>query len=180
MIKLIILDRDGVINYDSEEYIKSADEWQAIPGSLEAIAKLNQHGYQVVVVTNQSGLARGKFTHQTLDAIHQKMRQQLAELGGKIEDIFFCPHGPDEGCDCRKPRPGLFKQISAQLGVPLDGVLTVGDKLSDIEAAKAVGASPVLVKTGYGQTYVDKGELPEELLVYDDLAAVVEDLIPTS
>ena len=178
-MKLIILDRDGVINYDSDEYIKSAAEWQALPGSLEAIAKLNRHGYSVVVASNQSGLARGKFSREGLEKIHQKMTRQLAQLGGKIEAVFFCPHAPDDGCDCRKPRAGLFRQIAAQLGVCLDGVPAVGDKLSDIAAAQAAGCRPVLVKTGYGRRHLDREEVPTALPVYADLAAVVAALLQT-
>ncbi len=176
-MKLIILDRDGVINYDSKDYIKSAAEWQALPGSLEAIARLNRHGYRVAVVSNQSGLAQGKFTRAALQAIHEKMQQELAQHGGRIEAIFFCPHAPDEGCDCRKPRPGLLQQLARQLGVSLAGVPVVGDKPSDIKAARAVGAAPILVKTGHGQSCVQAGAVPAALPVYDDLAAVVEELV---
>lgn len=178
-MKHIILDRDGVINYDSTEYIKSADEWQAIPGSLQAIAQLNKLGYQVFVVTNQSGLARGKFDMESLNAIHNKMHEALAATGGRIEAVLFCPHAPGEDCDCRKPKPGLLKQISRQYDISLNDVLFVGDKLSDIEAAQAAGASPVLVKTGYGQDHIDQGLVADEIPVYDDLASVVAALTKT-
>lgn len=176
-MKLIIIDRDGVINYDSDEYIKSEAEWNPIPGSLEAIGKLTHEGYHIVVVSNQSGLARGKFTLDNLNHIHQKMHSHISQFGGKIEAIFFCPHGPDDNCKCRKPKPGLFEEISKRLHISLNGVTVVGDKLSDIEAALAVNANPVLVKTGYGQKYIDSGEVPANIPVYDDLAAAVNALL---
>ncbi len=176
-MKLIILDRDGVINYDSDEYIKSENEWNAIPGSLEAIARLSHNGYRVVIASNQSGLARKKFDIMDLNKIHRKMFDQLAQVGGTIDAVFFCPHGPKQDCDCRKPKPGLFNAISKRLHVPLAGIPVIGDKLSDIEAAQAVGAQAVLVCTGNGQTLVDAQKVPENVPVYDDLAAVVDNLI---
>ncbi len=175
-MQLIILDRDGVINYDSDDYIKSAEEWRPIPGSLEAIARLSHNNYRVVVASNQSGLARGKFDIDALNNIHEKMHNQLSQCGGIIEAIFFCPHGPDAGCECRKPKPGLFIDIANRLRNSLRGVTSVGDKLSDIEAARAAGANPVLVKTGYGQSVVDSGDVPDDVPVYDDLAAFVDAL----
>lgn len=174
---LIILDRDGVINQDSDDYIKSPEEWEAIPGSLEAIARLSQNGYRVVVASNQSGLARKLFSIETLNDIHQKMLSQLAQFGGSIEAIFFCPHGPRQGCGCRKPRPGLLQDISSRLRINLNDVPCVGDKLSDIEAAQAVGARPILVRTGRGQQLLEQGKVPDEVPVFDDLAAVAEDLV---
>ncbi len=177
-MKLIILDRDGVINYDSDEYIKSAEEWRPIPGSLEAIARLSQNNYRVIVASNQSGLARGKFDIDALNKIHQKMHTHLSQYGGIIEAIFFCPHGPDAGCECRKPKPGLLKDIAERLHISLRGVTSVGDKLSDIEAAQTAGANPVLVKTGHGQSVVDSGDVPDEVPVYDDLATFVDSLFP--
>lgn len=176
-MKLIILDRDGVINYDSDKYIKSAEEWKAIPGSLEAIGKLNQHGYHIVIATNQSGIARGKFSMETLNAIHMKMHTHLAQFGGVIEAIFICPHGPDDDCRCRKPAPGLFFEIKKRLRISLDGVIAVGDKLTDIEATRAAGATPVLVKTGKEHVTIENGEIPDNVEIYDDLAAVVDALI---
>ncbi|OGT29491.1 MAG: D-glycero-beta-D-manno-heptose-1,7-bisphosphate 7-phosphatase [Gammaproteobacteria bacterium RBG_16_51_14] len=173
---LIILDRDGVINQDSDDYIKSPEEWQALPGSLEAIARLSQYGYHVVIASNQSGLARKLFTIETLNAIHQKMHNQLSQLGGRIEAIFFCPHAPKHGCNCRKPRPGLLQDISRRLRMTLKNVPCVGDKLSDIEAALAVDAKPILVRTGYGRQLVDAGNLPAGVAVFDDLAAVADSL----
>jgi D-glycero-D-manno-heptose 1,7-bisphosphate phosphatase len=176
---LIILDRDGVINHDSDEYIKSPDEWNAIPGSLEAIARLTQSDYRVVVVTNQSGLARKKFDIETLNAIHQKMFNHLAQFGGKIEAIFFCPHGPKQGCKCRKPRTGLFDDLADRLRVSLTNVPCVGDNLTDIEAAQAVNATPILVRSGKGQALIDDEKVPEGVLVFENLAAVVDSLVKT-
>ena len=176
-MNLIILDRDGVINHDSTEYIKSVDEWQAIPGSLQAISNLSRNGYRVVVATNQAGLARGKFNIESLNAIHRKMQNHLLQFGGKIEAIFFCPHGPNDGCKCRKPKPGLYTDIARRLNVLLDEVYAVGDSLTDVDAAISAGARPILVKTGNGQLIVDKGEVPENVPVYDDLAEFVDTLL---
>lgn len=149
--KYVLLDRDGVINEDSDLYIKSAREWKPIQGSLEAIALLNKNGYKTVVITNQSGLYRGYFGFADLEKIHIKMRQLVKEKGGKIDAIYFCPHGPDEGCTCRKPKPGLFEKFSNDKNVRLENVPFVGDTLSDIEAGRTVGAKPLLVKTGKGK-----------------------------
>lgn len=176
-MKLVILDMDGVINHDSDDYIKSEQEWQAVPGSLQAIARLNQQGYHVVVATNQSGLARGKLTLKELNRIHRKMHAHLARFGGVIEAIFFCPHGPDEGCACRKPAPGLFREIERRLHTPLTAVPVIGDRLSDIQAALAVGASPMLVRTGKGQKQLDEALIPGEIPVYDDLAQAATALL---
>jgi len=176
-MKLIILDRDGVINHDSTEYIKSVDEWQAIPGSLQAISNLSRNGYRIVVATNQAGLARGKLNIESLNAIHRKMQNHLLQFGGKIEAIFFCPHGPNDGCKCRKPKPGLYTDIARRLNVLLDEVYAVGDSLTDVDAAISAGARPILVKTGNGQSIVDKGEVPENVPVYDDLAEFVDTLL---
>lgn len=176
-MKLIILDRDGVINYDSDEYIKSAEEWKAIPGSLDAIARLHHEGYHVVVASNQAGIARGKFDIDALNGIHQKMHTHLAQYGGVINAVFFCPHGPDDGCQCRKPKPGLLLEVARRLRTTLNGVHYVGDKRSDLEAAAAAGAVPVLVKTGYGQSVFDAGEVPAGVAVYNDLADFVDALL---
>lgn len=146
----VLLDRDGVINEDSDAYIKSPEEWIPIPGSLQAIALLNQHGYQVAVLTNQSGIARGLLDLATLERIHDKMRQQVAAVGGTISDIFVCPHGPEDGCNCRKPQPGLFRQFAHKYQVELKGIPAIGDSIRDIQAAKAVGAIAILVETGKG------------------------------
>jgi len=146
----VILDRDGVINVDSDQFVKSADEWQPLPGSLEAIAELNRHGFRVVVITNQSGIARGLFDLAELEAMHAKMQMLLAELNGQIDAIYFCPHGPDSACDCRKPKPGLFLKFAHDKNSDLTQVYAVGDSYRDVAAALAAGARPLLVKTGKG------------------------------
>ncbi|MFT0533643.1 D-glycero-beta-D-manno-heptose 1,7-bisphosphate 7-phosphatase [Castellaniella hirudinis] len=180
-MKLIILDRDGVINEDSDAYIKSPDEWVPIPGSLEAIGRLSQAGWRVVVASNQSGLARGLFTMETLGDIHQRMRQAASEVGGRIDAIFFCPHGPGAQCDCRKPKPGMLLDIARRLDVRLEGIPLVGDSLRDLQAGASVGCSPWLVLTGKGrktwETSGTCGELPAGTVVCDDLAAVVDALL---
>jgi D-glycero-D-manno-heptose 1,7-bisphosphate phosphatase len=175
-MKLIILDRDGVINEDSDEYVKSPEEWEPIPGSLDAIARLNKAGYRVVVATNQSGIARGLFDLDDLHRMHQKMDELLARVGGLVEAVFFCPHGPNEDCDCRKPKPGLLEQIADRLGVTLEGIPAVGDSLRDVQAARAAGATPILVTTGKGQSVVEVGEGLEGVAVFRDLAAVADEL----
>ena len=147
----MLLDRDGVINEDSDQFIKSPDEWRPISGSLEAIALLNENGFKVVVITNQSGIARGLFDLAMLDQIHQKMRQMAAEKGGAIEAIYFCPHGPEEDCGCRKPKPGLLQAFAVDHQTDLRDAILIGDSLRDIQAAEAVGARPILVKTGKGE-----------------------------
>lgn len=174
-MKLVVLDRDGVINEDSDDYIKSPAEWIAIPGSLEAIARLNHYGYKVAIATNQSGLARHLFTIDTLNAIHQKMRADLERVGGQIDGIFFCPHGPDDDCNCRKPKSGLMAQIKERFGVDLTEVQVVGDSLRDLQAAQKVGAQPILVRTGKGErTLKQHASDLEEIPVFSDLSAVVD------
>ncbi len=173
-MKLIILDRDGVINFDSDQYIKSPDEWRPIPGSLAAIARLNQAGYRVVVASNQSGVGRGLFDMSTLNAIHAKMHKLVGQAGGRIEAVFFCPHGADAGCDCRKPKPGLFEEIGLRYHTDLNGVPTIGDSLRDLQAGVAVGCQPYLVRTGKGLRTLAKGGLPEGTQVFDNLAVAVE------
>jgi D-glycero-D-manno-heptose 1,7-bisphosphate phosphatase len=153
--RLVILDRDGVINQDSDDYIKSLDDWVPIPGSLEAIARLSHSGFRVAVATNQSGLARGLFRLDTLNAIHQRLCERVSALGGRIEMIAFCPHGPDDGCDCRKPRPGLLLEIAERFGVELANVPFIGDSFGDIQAARAAGAQPWLVRSGKGERTLD-------------------------
>lgn len=175
-MKLVILDRDGVINYDSPDYIKSPDEWKPIPGSLEAIARLNQAGYRVVVATNQSGVARGLFTLDDLNQIHNKMHRQLAEVGGTIEAVFFCPHSGDE-CNCRKPRPGLFLDIAERLGVSLARTPAVGDSLRDLQAAIASRARPMLVLTGKGRQTVQDLEGFGDVPIYEDLSHAVNAIL---
>ena len=177
-MKLLILDRDGVINHDSDAYIKSPDEWVPLPGSLEAIARLNQAGWRIAVATNQSGIARGLFDLATLAAIHEKMHAAVEAAGGRIDAIFFCPHGPDAGCECRKPRPGLFREILSRYGVEPSEVWAVGDQRRDLEAAHAAGCRPILVLSGKGQKTMKSGELPPETIVRVDLAAVAAELAP--
>jgi D-glycero-D-manno-heptose 1,7-bisphosphate phosphatase len=174
--KLIILDRDGVINQDSDLYIKSPDEWVPIPGSLEAIARLNQWGWRVVVCTNQSGIGRGLFGMDTMNAIHDKMIKMASHVGGTIDAIFFCPHTNVDACECRKPKPGMLKEIAARYNLDLAGVPVVGDSLRDLQAAAAVGAAPILVLTGKGKKTQLDPALPEGTPVFADLAAAVKKL----
>jgi len=148
--RYVLLDRDGVINQDSDDFIKSPEEWLPIAGSLEAIALLNEHGYKVVVITNQSGVARGLFDTKMLEKIHAKMQRMVEEKGGKIDAIYFCPHGPGDNCNCRKPKPGLLEAFAADNHVSLIGMPVIGDSLRDLQSAQAVGANPILVKTGKG------------------------------
>lgn len=177
-MKLLILDRDGVINQDSDAYIKSLDEWIPIPGSIEAIAQLSKAGWTVAVATNQSGIARGYYPLSTLEAMHARLRELVAGLGGEVGLIVHCPHGPDDGCDCRKPKPGMLREIAAHYRVELTGVWFVGDSKGDLEAALAVDAQPVLVRTGKGEKTLAKG-VPPDTLVFDDLAAIARTLIHT-
>ncbi|WP_290652184.1 D-glycero-beta-D-manno-heptose 1,7-bisphosphate 7-phosphatase [Aquisalimonas sp.] len=175
-IRAVILDRDGVINADSPTFIKSLAEWQPIAGSLEAIARMSQAGWRVAVCTNQSGLARGLFSHNELEAIHRRLRADVKSLGGQIDGIFVCPHGPDAGCDCRKPRPGLLHQASRALNFSLHRTPVVGDSLRDLEAAIAVGARPMLVRSGKGNATLAQG-VPSTTEVAADLAEVVSRLL---
>jgi D-glycero-D-manno-heptose 1,7-bisphosphate phosphatase len=175
--KLVILDRDGVINFDSDDYVKSPAEWRPIPGSLEAIARLNQHDYQIAIATNQAAISRGLFDMKTLNAIHQKLHLSAQAVGAHIDAIFFCPHAADEFCDCRKPRPGLLKTIGERFDVPLKGVPMVGDALRDMQAAFEVGCAPYLVRTGKGEKTLEKGGLPPGTQVFDNLAAMVDRLL---
>lgn len=178
--KVVILDRDGVINEDSPNYIKSPNEWHAIPGSLDAIASLKRAGFETAIATNQSGVARGLFSIDTLWDIHRKMLSEILEAGGYVKRIFFCLHGPDDNCDCRKPRPGLLLQVAEYFACGFDHMVMIGDSTKDLQAAKAVGVRPILVRTGNGvkteQALQDDPEFPE-LEVYDDLQAAVSALI---
>lgn len=176
-MKLIILDRDGVINHDSDQFIKSPAEWKPIAGSLEAIAKLTQAGYRVVVATNQSGVGRGLFEMDTLNAIHDKMHKAVQAAGGRLDAIFYCPHAADSDCDCRKPRAGMIQRIAESFNVALSGVPTVGDSLRDLQAGVALGCQPYLVLTGKGEKTLAAGNLPAETRVFADLAAVVDHLL---
>ncbi len=150
-MKLIILDRDGVINYDSDDYIKSVDEWHAIPGSLQAIADFNRAGYKVVVVTNQSGIGRKMYSLTELNQMHNKMENQLAQIGGKIDAIYYCPHVAEDNCNCRKPKTGLYERISINFNVDLAGVVAIGDTLTDLQAAYKMKCQPILVRSGKGE-----------------------------
>lgn len=176
-MKLIILDRDGVINYDSPEFIKSPQEWVPIPGSLEAIARLNQAGYRVVVASNQSGIARELFDITTLNAIHHKLHTSAQQLGAAVDAIFFCPHAAIDNCDCRKPKSGMFEEISKRYKVSLKGVPTVGDSLRDLQAGFISGCTPYLVLTGKGQKTYETGGLPPGTQVFPDLASMVNSLL---
>lgn len=177
-MKVVVLDRDGVINEDSDAYIKSADEWVPIAGSLEAIARLVHGGYRVLVASNQSGIARGLFTIDDLNAMHRKMALSLAQLGAQVEAVFFCPHAPEDGCPCRKPRPGLLEDIARRLQIGLDTVPIIGDALRDIQAARAVGGIPILVLTGKGRATVERHSADlRGVAVYSDLAAAADALL---
>ncbi len=176
-MRLVILDRDGVINYDSDQFIKTPDEWRPIPGSLEAIASLNQAGFRVVVASNQSGVGRGLLDMATLNAINGKMHAMLARMGGRIEAVFFCPHAADSRCACRKPKPGLLLEIGLRYHVDLKGVPVIGDSLRDLQAARAAGATPILVRTGKGSLTLQAGDLPADTYVFDDLAEVARALL---
>ncbi|MBL8522841.1 MAG: D-glycero-beta-D-manno-heptose 1,7-bisphosphate 7-phosphatase [Betaproteobacteria bacterium] len=176
-LKLVILDRDGVINVDSDHFIKSPAEWKPIPGSIEAIARLNQNGYRVVVATNQSGIGRGLFDMATLNAINDKMMELVFRNGGRIDAIFFCPCTAEQKCHCRKPDTGMFEDIAARYQVGLTGVPAIGDSLRDLEAGEKVGCAPILVLTGKGKKTRDKGGLPKATRVFADLAAAVDALV---
>lgn len=177
-MKLVILDRDGVINHDSDEYIKSPAEWEAIPGSCEAIAALRQYGYKVFVVTNQSGLGRGLYDIDTLNQIHFKMQTQIEQAGGKIEAIFFCPHTPDDGCDCRKPKPGLLDNLAERLQTSLVDVPFIGDSYRDIEAGRAVKCKPILVMTGKGSQTLAKHQADlADVPVFENLSSAVKSIL---
>ena len=176
-MKLVILDRDGVINYDSAQFIKSPEEWIPIPGSLEAIAMLNQAGFRVALATNQSGIERGLFDMATLNAIHDKMHRALGQFGGRIDALFYCPHTADSNCDCRKPKPGMLEEISKRFGTALDGVPSVGDSLRDLQAGMPLGAQPILVRTGKGERTLSEGGLPEGTWICADLMEAAHRII---
>jgi len=179
-MKLVILDRDGTINSDSDDFVKTPEEWLPLPGALEAIARLNHAGWHVVIASNQSGLGRGLFDVVSLNAMHAKMQKLLAVQGGRIDAVFFCPHTAEENCHCRKPQPGLFEQIGLRFGVQLAGVPTVGDSLRDVVAGAAAGCEPHLVLTGKSEKYRDvalPAGLPPGTLVHRDLAAFVDVLL---
>lgn len=179
-LKLVILDRDGTINRASDQFVKSPEEWQPLPGALAAIGRLNHAGFHVVLATNQSGLGRGLFDMAALNAVHAHMIKSLAALGGRIDAIFYCPHAPDEGCACRKPAPGLLQQIEARYGVSLQGVPYVGDSLRDMQAAQTAQCAPHLVLTGRHanvQGHPLPPGFPASTQVHADLAAFVDHLL---
>lgn len=176
-MKLVILDRDGVINRDSATFIKNPNEWIPIPGSLEAIARLNQHGYRVAVATNQSGIARGYFDMATLNAIHDKMHKALAQVGGRIDAVFYCPHAADDHCHCRKPNTGMIEEIGRRFNIELTKVPGVGDALRDLQAFDKAGCQPYLVRTGKGEETYNLADVPMNTIVVADLAAAVQDII---
>lgn len=180
-MKLVILDRDGVINHDSANFIKSPAEWVPVPGSLEAIALLTQYDFHVVVATNQSGVSRGLFDMATLNNIHDKMHREVALAGGRIDAVFYCPHSADENCSCRKPKTGMIKEIGKRFSVELDKVPAVGDALRDLQAFANAGCQPILVKTGKGNetlagSTTDKA-LPENTWVCEDLNEAAQRII---
>jgi len=176
-MRSLLLDRDGVINRDSPEFIRRADDWQALPGSLAAIARAQRAGFRIIVVSNQSGLARGLLDMTALNAIHRRLGEELARHGAMVDAFFFCPHGPDEGCACRKPRAGLLQAIAARLGLDLAATPFIGDRVSDVEAALAAGARPLLVRSGLSApdpaALARLGEVP----VYADLATAIDALL---
>ncbi len=177
---LVVLDRDGVINKDSRHFVKTVDEWLPLPGSPAAVARLSKAGFTVAVVTNQSGLARGLIDRRALSAMHRKLRRLVEREGGRVDRIVVCPHGPDDGCRCRKPLPGLLERLATYYRVPLDGVPVVGDSLRDLQAAAAVGARPILVRTGNGRK-TESALTPDlgNVDVFDNLADAVDTLLRT-
>ena len=172
-MKLVVLDRDGVINQDSPQYIKTPEEWKPIPNALAAIARLNQAGFRVVVATNQSAIGRGLLDTPTFNAINDKMVKALAQFGGRLDALFYCPHAPEAACACRKPNTGMFMDIMRRFNTHFDGVPCVGDALRDLQAAQAVGGQPVLVLTGKGKATLQEGGLPQDTLIFSDLAEAV-------
>jgi D-glycero-D-manno-heptose 1,7-bisphosphate phosphatase len=177
-MKLVILDRDGTINHDSDHYIKSLEEWRPIKGSIEAIARLTQAGYRIVVATNQSGIARGLFTTRTLFEMHDALQRAAVQAGGRVDAFFFCPHADAAGCECRKPKPGMLLEVARRFNISLADTFMVGDSLKDVQAAVAAGARPVLVLTGKGAKTQAEGKLPPGTQVFADLAAFAEHLAP--
>lgn len=181
-MKLVILDRDGVINQDSDDFVKNADEWIPIEGSIAAIARLSKAGFTIVVTTNQSGLGRGLFELADLEAMHDKMNALVKQAGGKLSGIFYCPHHPDDNCDCRKPKAGLIEAVEKALNTSTKDAITIGDSLRDLEAGLTKGCIPVLVKTGKGQKTLQKIVTGQDskfhnLAVYNNLAAAADAII---
>ncbi len=176
-MKLVILDRDGVINQDSANFIKNTNEWIALPGSLEAIALLNQSGFRVALATNQSGVGRGLYDMATLNAIHDKMHRALAQVGGRIDALFYCPHTADDNCSCRKPKTGMIEDIARRFSVNLAEVFAVGDSLRDLQAFHDAGCKPILVRSGKGEETLADGNLPATTIIFADLAEAVQHII---
>jgi D-glycero-D-manno-heptose 1,7-bisphosphate phosphatase len=176
-MKLVILDRDGVINEDSDQFIKNTSEWKPIPGSLDAIARLNHAGYRVVVASNQSGIGRGLLDIGALNAINDRMYRSLAQVGGRIDALFYCPHAAEANCVCRKPKPGMFLDIAQRFNVDLAGVPSIGDSLRDLQAAATAGAKPMLVLTGKGSKTEAAGGLPDATPVFANLAEAVRNIV---
>lgn len=176
-MRTLLLDRDGVINQDSPDFIRTPGEFRPLPGALEAVVRAQRAGYRVIIVSNQSGLARGLFAMRDLNAIHRRLQDELERLGGRVEAFFFCPHGPDEGCDCRKPAGGLLRALASRLGVELGNVPFIGDRISDACAAQSVGARPLLVRTGLQPLGAAALTALGPVEVFDDLPAAVEALL---
>ena len=176
-MKLVILDRDGVINQDSANFIKNPNEWIPLPGSLEAIALLNQHGFRVALATNQSGIARGLFDMVTLNAIHDKMHKALAQVGGRIDALFYCPHSADDNCECRKPKSKMIEDIGRRFSIDLAHVPAVGDSLRDLQAYDGAGCQPILVRSGKGEETLAKGGFPPITWLCADLADAAQRII---
>lgn len=174
-MKVIFLDRDGIINFDSKNYIKSPDEWLPIPKSIEAIVKLSKHGYKVGVATNQSGIARGYYDEEVLAKIHQKMTDLVKEAGGEISHIVYCPHMPDAGCECRKPKPGMLKQLANFFECDIENVPFVGDRMTDIKAAKSIGAKPIHIRSQMSEAEIDGIDVPKFDTLFDYVDTLVKD-----
>lgn len=180
-MKIILLDRDGVINQESEKFVKNPEEFHLIPGSVDAIANLSQAGFKIVVCTNQSGLGRGLFTMEDLNAMHEKLHQSVEQAGGSVDVIMFCPHTPDDNCSCRKPKPGMILDICERFNVEdICKVMMIGDSIRDLQAIANVGGIPILVKTGNGKKTLAKEVLPAGTLVFDDLLAASEYVIESA
>jgi len=178
--KLVVLDRDGTLCQEPEDFVRGPEDWKPVPGALEAVARLNQGGWRVVIASNQSGIGRGLFDVASFNAFNARMHKALAEVGGRIDAVFFCPHAPDEGCDCRKPAPGLYRQIALHLGVPLEQIVAAGDSLRDVQAAASVGCKTHLILTGQSACYRDGSQpegLPGDTHMHRDLSAFVDWLL---
>lgn len=178
--RLVVLDRDGTLNEEPEDFLRSADDWKPLPGALEAVAQLNQQGWRVVIASNQTGLGRGLFDVATLNEVHARMHKLMAQAGARVEAVFFCPHGPEDGCDCRKPQPGLFQQISQRFGAPLSQMIAVGDSVRDAQAAVAAGCQAHLVLTGQSLKHRDGTRpegLPPDVQIHTDLLAFAQAVI---